>query len=142
MKKLIVGVLASITLLASSTVFAQQSGIEDVFPPMPVPPALPGLAVEGEPFMINTKSLCGSMEQLKKMLASAGEVPIGKMIAVRAAGPIQFPGNPAPAVMTLNLQTRSWSLIENLAPGVYCMTASGFALTPLDDIGQKVNYKK
>jgi len=141
MKKLIVGVLASMTMLASSTVFAQQNSIGDAFPPMPVPPALPGLGLDEEPFMINGKAMCGSLLQMDEMLNSVGEIVIVKMIAVRAAGPIQFPGNPAPAVMTFNLESGTWSLIENLAPDVYCMTASGFGLTPFAGGGQKINYK-
>lgn len=141
MKKLIVGVLASMTMLASSTVFAQQNSIGDAFPPAEVPPALPGLVLDEEPFMINGKALCGSLKQMDAMLNSVGEVVIARMVAVRAAGPIQFPGNPAPAVMTLNPETSTWSIIENLAPGVYCMTASGLGLTPFNGIGQKVNYK-
>lgn len=142
MKKLILGVLASITMLVSSAVFAQEQDILDAFPPMPVPPALPGLAAENEPFEINIKAVCGTIEHIKQMLSASQEKVFVKMIAVRAAGPIQFPGNPAPAVMTLNPATGSWSIIENLAPGVYCMTAMGFGMTPFNDPGQKINYKK
>jgi len=142
MKKLILGVLASITMLVSSSVFAQEQDILDAFPPMPVPPALPGLVVENEPFVINVKAICGTIEHIKDILSPAEEKVFAKMVAARSSGPIPFPGNPAPAVMTLNPATGSWSIIENLAPGVYCMTASGFGMTPFNDPGQKINYKK
>jgi len=142
MKKLILGVLASITMLASSMVFAQEQDLLDAFPSTPVPPALPGLVVENEPFVINVKAICGTMDHIKEMLSTSQEKVFAKMVAARAAGPIMFPGNPAPAIFTLHPPTGSWSLIENLSPNVYCLTASGFGMTPFKDPGQKINYKK
>lgn len=143
MKQLITGVLASIMLVSSIALAQESSGLKEAFPPTPVTPALPGLTVEPEVFVISVKAVCGSLKQIEEILRPANEYVFAKQIAFRAAGPIEMPGNPAPAVMTVNPRTTSWTIIENLAPNVYCITANGPAMTPGGSgVGQKVFFKE
>lgn len=143
MKRLLLGVLAF--MLISTQAFAQEdSGLRKAFPTEPIRPALPGLVSEDKPFEINVKAVCGSMEQIEDILKPAGEYVFARLVAIRAAGPIPIPGNPAPAVITANPKSTSWSVIENLAPGVYCIVAGGPIMAPFGPgVGQKViyNYK-
>jgi hypothetical protein len=143
MKQLIMGVLASIMLVSNIAVAQAASGLKDAFPPTPVTPALPGLTVEPELFVINVKAVCGSLKQIEDILRSADEFVFAKQVAFRAAGPIEMPGNPAPAVMTVNPRTTSWTIIENLAPNVYCITSHGPAMAPGGSgVGQRIFFKE
>ena len=144
MKKLFLAL--AMTLIFASPVYAEQQTPGKFLPGFPqenLAPALPGLVAENEVFVIKVKALCGSAPQIEALLKPSQEIVFGKFVAARASGPIEMPGNPAPGVLMLNPKTTSWTFIENLAPGVYCITAGGPTMTPYGDgIGQKIDYKK
>jgi len=152
--------LLILTAVLSSMLFATHVGAEESppepkvedqqaktklpgFPEGKVEPALPGLTPENQPFVIKVKVLCGTASQMEALLVPAKEIVMAKLVVVRASGPVELPGRPAPGVMMINPRTKTWTILENLAPNVYCITGAGPAMAPFGDgVGQAVDYVK
>ena len=123
-------VIASNLLMHNAAAFNQSLELDYLPPQGSWPRAFPGLVPEPEPFELLVKAICGTQDQINAILEKSGEQTQLIAAAWRSAGQITFPGIVIPAVLLINPTTTSWTLVENLAPNVFCITALGPALRP------------
>lgn len=85
-------------------------------------------SIASESIKLPTELICGSEKGFEAVLEKYGEIPFATMTSSREIPGIGFSINPM--VIFVNPQTKTYTIVEQLADNVYCVVALGEAIAP------------
>ena len=86
---------------------------------------------KSEVAVIPIKAVCSDMATITDFTEKNGEIPMIQMVGMVAIGKdAEWPGTEAPTIMFVNPKTFSWTIMSQVRPDVFCITASGIYMSP------------
>ena len=86
------------------------------------------ISIASEITKVPTELLCGTDSQFNSVLEKYGEIPFATMISMREIPGVGF--RSFAMVIFVNPKTKSYTMLEQMAPDLYCIISIGENIEP------------